>query len=90
MSVGDKVILGQGTEKEEENEIASFGSIVLKYPLTYDHDSNTEIQIIAKSEIEIITPLQHPLQHRLRLRLQLSIEPLQYVVLTNDRWLCIC
>jgi hypothetical protein len=54
MSVGDKVILAQGTEKEEENEIASFGSIVLKYPLTYDHDSNTEIQIIAKSEIEVI------------------------------------
>ena len=81
MSVGDKVILAQGTEKEEENEIASFGSIVLKYPLTYDHDPNTEIQIIAKSEIEIIppTPTPSPTISPTPSLTPVPPEPLQYV-----------
>merc|ERR1719326_429261 len=41
--LGRKVVIDPGTVVQEVNEIASFGSIILKYPLQHPHGSGANI-----------------------------------------------
>merc|ERR1740117_1874207 len=42
-SIGQQIIIDQGTTLEETNEIAGFGSIILKNPLKFTHSTGTKI-----------------------------------------------
>jgi len=46
-SIGQQIIIDQGTTLEETNEIAGFGSIILKNPLKFTHSTGTKIMTTA-------------------------------------------
>lgn len=51
-TVGQKVVIAKGTSKEESNEIAGFGSIILKFPLKFSHDTGvTFVALSASSDM---------------------------------------
>jgi len=50
-SEGDSIVIDPGTEIEETNQILSFGSLVLKDPLQYDHGADA---IISKFEVPML------------------------------------
>ena len=49
-NVGEKVVIAEGTSKEEYNEIVGWGSLVLAWPLKYSHNSDTEIKTISEQK----------------------------------------
>ena len=44
--IGREIVIDKDTEIEEENEIAGYGSLILKHPLKFDHPSGATIQEI--------------------------------------------
>ena len=50
-NVGEKVVIAEGTSKEEYNEIVGWGSLVLAWAsLKYSHNSDTEIKTISEQK----------------------------------------
>lgn len=49
MNVGDNIIIGAGTETEETNQVADFGSIVLRFPLQFDQPAGVTISVVSES-----------------------------------------
>ena len=48
--VGQKIVIDKGLASEEYNEIVNFGSLVLKYPLKYNHTTGATIQIVSDED----------------------------------------
>lgn len=44
--IGREIVIDKDTAIEEENEVVDYGSLVLKYPLKFDHPSGATIQEI--------------------------------------------
>merc|ERR1719271_1910682 len=49
VKVGAKVVIDAGTKIEEENEIKSFGSLVLMKPLKFAHPAGAKVTIMSSS-----------------------------------------
>lgn len=47
--VGQKIVIEPGTPREEDNEILAFGSMILRYPLKFDHAAGSPVKIKAWS-----------------------------------------
>ena len=47
-NVGDEIIIGKGTAKQERNTVAGFGSIILAKPLQFNHSSAARIVVSPK------------------------------------------
>jgi hypothetical protein len=47
LQIGDRIVISAGTLSEEENVIDSFGSIILAYPLEYDHPAGTTVALFS-------------------------------------------
>jgi len=55
-SIGQQIIIDQGTALEETNEIAGFGSIILKHPLKFTHSTGTKIMTtVTTTPIAVVT-----------------------------------
>merc|ERR1719258_716254 len=46
--IGEDIIIDPGTTIEERNKIVDFGSLVLQYPLQYDHGAGAQIVPVNK------------------------------------------
>ena len=54
--IGETIVIARGTPIEETNIIKGFGSIILEYPLKFDHPIGTNIDnkpITPKSKIKL-------------------------------------
>jgi len=47
-NIGEEIIIDPGTAFEERNKIVGFGSLVLQYPLKYDHGAGAQIVPVNK------------------------------------------
>lgn len=47
--VGARVVIDENSEQEEFNEIAGFGSLLLKYSLKFAHDKGTSVSVIPET-----------------------------------------
>jgi len=50
--IGQELVLDAGTPIEEYNRVAAFGSVILEYPLEFDHSNGVEIGGVSEEEID--------------------------------------
>jgi len=50
--IGQDLVLDAGTPIEESNRVAAFGSVILEYPLEFDHANGVDIAGVSEEEID--------------------------------------
>ena len=49
---GDKILIGAGSDTQEDRYVLGFGSLILDRPLTYDHPAQTPITVVQMNKLD--------------------------------------